>query len=302
MIPFDRSFFLGEERDGYYVAPRMKCLWAAEMEVLSEINQVCINHGLRWFAWWGTLLGAARHKGYVPWDDDLDICMLRSDYNKFLHFAPSELPAGFQVLSPYTDEGWSQPFTLVRNSDTISTAPERLAAFHGCPYVIGVDIIPLDALPPEPQGSTLSDLSSIFLFNSRQVSTKPEEVLNFLPELEELCHTKFDPSGNLKNQLLRASDKACQCYDLSECDEVTVYFSHANYRVSFRKEWFAETVRLPFENILVYAPKEYEKVLDALYGDWHTPVRNSVHSIFEEQTESLQADLIRRIERGETLF
>lgn len=288
MIHFDRSFFQEEQRDDFLVESRMKYIWAAELEVLYEINQVCMNHDLQWFAFYGTLLGAARHKGFIPWDDDMDICMLRSDYNKFIHYAQSELPEGFQVLSPYTRDDWSQTFALVRNADTISISPERLAAFHGCPYVVGVDIFPLDALPPEPAGTALCELSSTFLYHSRLVDTNLEEVMNTLPELEEVCRTKFDPSGNLKNQLLRAADKVSQCYDISECDYITLYPEHAIEKIPLQKEWFAETIQLPFENLMIPVPKEYDKVLTVLYGDWHVPIKAEVHEIYLEQTDKFR--------------
>ena len=302
MIPFEREFFLGETRADFFVKPMMKCMWAAGMEILSEINQICINHNLHWFAFWGTLLGAARHKGFIPWDDDIDICMFRSDYNKFIHFAQSELPAGFRLYSPYTSDTWTQPHCLVKNSAGINYSPEHLAAFHACPYAVGVDIYPLDALPPDPEGTSLSTLSSVFLHNCWETDTNLEEVLAALPELEEVCHIKFDTSHNLKNQLLRAADKTCQCFDISECDLVTNYLYHAIQNIPFRKEWFAETIQLPFENILVYAPKEYDKVLTVLYGDWRTPVREESHANFKEQAEQLKADIINRVMRGESLF
>ncbi|MCH5270569.1 MAG: LicD family protein [Lachnospiraceae bacterium] len=302
MIPFEREFFLGEERDGFFVKPMMKCMWAAEMEVLSEINRICINHDLHWFAGWGTLLGAARHKGFIPWDDDLDICMLRSDYNKFIHFAQSELPADFLLLSPYTDNDWNQPHCTVKNSHQINYSPEHLAAFHACPYIIGVDIFPLDALPPDPEGTALSTLASVFLHNSWEADTNLEEVLEALPELEEVCHTKFDPSHNLANQLLRAADKVCQCFDISECDDITHYLIHALQKIPFKKEWFAETIQLPFENIMVYAPKEYDKVLTVLYGDWRTPKKYEYHTNFKDQADQLKAELTNRIMRGESIF
>lgn len=302
MIPFDRNYFLGEVRDDFFVKPMVKCLWAAEIEVLSEINMICINHNLHWFAGYGTLLGAARHKGFIPWDDDMDIYMLRSDYNKFIHFAQSELPAGFRLYSPYTSDAWDQPHCLVRNSEEINYAPEHLAAFHACPYAVGVDIFPLDAFPSGSEGSALSTLASVFLHNCRQVDTNLEEVLENLPELEAICHTKFDPSRNLKNQLLRAADKACQCFDISECDNITNYLTYAINEKRFQKEWFAETVRLPFENIMVYAPKEYDKVLTVLYGDWRTPVTNEYHSTFKNQSDKLQAEIADRIRQGGSIF
>lgn len=302
MIPFERSFFQGEQRDDFFVEPRTKCIWAAEMEVLAEINQICINHDLHWFAYWGTLLGAARHKGFIPWDDDIDICMFRSDYNKFMHYAESELPAGFLMRNPYMDNDWNQPLCMIKNSDKIDYSPEHLAAFHACPYAVGVDIYPLDALPPDPEGSALSTLASVFLHNCWQTDSDLEGVLEALPELEEVCRTKFDTSHNLKNQLLRAADKVCQCFDISECDQITNHFTNAIHRIPFQKEWFAETIRLPFENIMIYAPKEYEKVLTVLYGDWRTPVRYGYHSTFTDQANELKAEIANRVMRGESIF
>lgn len=275
MITFDESFFLGETRDDFYIEERMKRAWAAEMEVLQVIHQICQRHSLRWFACWGTLLGAVRHKGFIPWDDDIDICMLRSDYNRFLQVARAELPENFQLSSPYTCDNWTEPFALVSNSKSYDDSPGHLSAFHGCPYMVGVDIFPLDALPvnPEEESAVFALYSSLFCA-CEQMDTAPAEVMEFLPTLEELCHISFDVSGNLKNQLLRATDKVSQLYDISECDCITSYPSHACAKIPFRKEWFAETVLLPFENITVPVPKEYDSVLTVLYGDYMTPVRN----------------------------
>ena len=77
----------------------MKRAWAAQLEVLEEIDKVCKKHNIRWFADCGTLLGAVRHRGYIPWDDDMDICMLRPDYIKFNQVAEQELPKSFVVLN-----------------------------------------------------------------------------------------------------------------------------------------------------------------------------------------------------------
>ena len=70
----------------------MKRAWAAELEVLSVIADVCERYHLQYFADYGTLLGAVRHKGFIPWDDDIDICMLREDYMELIRVLPEELP------------------------------------------------------------------------------------------------------------------------------------------------------------------------------------------------------------------
>ena len=90
--------FLDEEvRCGFMVPTQIKQFWAAELEVLSEIDRICTKHGIHYFADWGTLLGAVRHGGFVPWDDDLDIVMKREDYQRFLSVAKDEMNDGFCV-------------------------------------------------------------------------------------------------------------------------------------------------------------------------------------------------------------
>lgn len=298
MLTFDKSFFLGETRDDFYIEPMMKSVWAVQMDVLQVIHEICERHHIRWFACSGTLLGAARHKGFIPWDDDMDICMLRSDYNRFIQVAPPELPAGFQLLSPYTNDKWSEPFALVKNTERVNYSPEHLAAFHGCPYTVGVDIFPYDALPDDPsEESVVGMLFSALFLASRQTDTDLEAVMESLPELEEMCGIKFDTSHNLKNQLLRAADKVCQLYDISECDYVAHYASHVCRKTPFRKEWFAETIQLPFENMTVSAPKEYDAILRTIYGDWRIPVRNTAthdYPFYKKQEEAYRNALAQK--------
>ena len=73
------NFLQGEVRDGFYVENMMKRAWAAQMEVLKDVDVFCKKHNITYYAEWGTLLGAIRHKGFIPWDDDIDIRMKRED-------------------------------------------------------------------------------------------------------------------------------------------------------------------------------------------------------------------------------
>ena len=96
---FHNSFFEDEIRDGFFVPSEMKRAWAAELEVLSEIDKICKKHNIKYFADWGTLLAAVRHEGFIPWDDDLDITMKREDYCRFMEIAQTELPEGFSAYN-----------------------------------------------------------------------------------------------------------------------------------------------------------------------------------------------------------
>ena len=81
-MEFSHEYFDDEIREDFYVSGLMKRLWAANLEVISDVAKVCDNFNFRWFADYGTLLGAVRHGGCIPWDDDLDFFMTRIDYVK----------------------------------------------------------------------------------------------------------------------------------------------------------------------------------------------------------------------------
>ena len=89
---FPDSYFEDEVKAGFFVSAKMKSYWAMQLEVLNEIDRICRKHHIQYFAEWGTLLGTVRHRGYIPWDDDMDIAMKRMDYEKFRKVLPGELP------------------------------------------------------------------------------------------------------------------------------------------------------------------------------------------------------------------
>ena len=119
-------------------------LHSCQLLLAAELKRICEKHNVKYFMIAGTLLGAVRHKGFIPWDDDMDIALKRADYNKLLAVLPKELPEGFVVSSFYTDPTHCQPISAVMNTKTIITDPEIRKRFYGCPYIVGVDIVALD--------------------------------------------------------------------------------------------------------------------------------------------------------------
>lgn len=278
MANFPPNYFQGEIRDDFYIEPMMKCAWAAEIEVLEVVAEICNRHNIQYFADYGTLLGAVRHKGFIPWDDNIDISMFRSDYERFLKIAPAELPSGWQILNIHNNPFHHQLHTIVRSGLKINYSPDYLNRFHGCPYSVGLDLFPLDVLAPAPdEDHALCELLRILVYTAQVSEENPEQTLSLLPDIENLCHITLDPSQKLKPQLMKAADSLSQIYNTSGGSDISHYASHADSgeKLRLKAEWYQECIVLPFETITVTAPAGYDEVLKVNYGDYMTPVRGT---------------------------
>ena len=119
-----------------------------ELEMLVELDRVCRANGITYQIWAGTQLGAVRHKGFIPWDDDIDIYLLREDYDRLMTLSDSFLEPYF-LQNVYTDHYFSRPFARLRNSNTTGfvTQIERYEANRG----IFIDLFPIDGICDEPE-------------------------------------------------------------------------------------------------------------------------------------------------------
>lgn len=121
-------------------------IWATEQDILDVIHQVCTEHGLRYSLAYGTLIGAVRHKGFIPWDDDIDLMMPREDYEKLLVIWNQSAPKGYILQNTRTDSDFTQNFTKIRKDHTtfLQGEAERTKHYH---KGIFVDIFPGDRVP-----------------------------------------------------------------------------------------------------------------------------------------------------------
>ena len=279
-MEFDKSFFEDEIRDGFYVTAEMKHAWAAQLEVLNDVDKVCRENGIQYFAEWGTLLGAVRHHGFIPWDDDLDICMKRPDYDKFVQIAEKAMP-GYKIFNIYSDSDSDNMLTRIINGRTINFEREHLEKYHGFPYVSGLDIFPLDFIAPDKsdddfQCEVIGTISFVSEF-IRQVQNNKMELdeeniaeLNLrIDQIEKMCGVTIHRDKDLAQQMNILMDRLSALYREDEAKYITImtlWTSQRQYK--FPKEYYAKEVRLPFENITIPVPYSYDAILKGKYGDY----------------------------------
>mgnify|MGYP004668119755 FL=1 len=189
------GYLNGEIRDGFYVESTMKKAWAAEIEVLNEVDRICRQHDIQYFADWGTLLGTIRHKGFVPWDDDMDITMKREDYTRFCQIVRQE-QGELEIINFHTDPEWKDMLSRVINGRSVNYTEEHLRKYHGFPYVAGLDIFPLDYVAPTEEEDKLQcsmiSIVEAFSANIRNNTATPEEIEQTTKDIEQMCGVKFN--------------------------------------------------------------------------------------------------------------
>lgn len=309
MINFDDNFFLGEVRKDFYIEPMMKRVWAAQMEVLQVIDEICKKHDIRYFADWGTLLGTVREGGFIPWDDDMDIAMLRPDYTKFIQLLSQELPEGFVYINIHNKEMEDSFNTRVLNSAAIRTDEAFLERFHGCPYAIGIDIFPVDYVPREKEDEKLQiNLINLVCMTAQMLGAEDadqNQISENIHKIEEFTGYRFHAKNSILYQLNILGESLCAMYGPEDSDYVTSMLDLAkDWDYYCPKEAYGEAIMMPFEGVMeMPVPKGYEKLLEIKYGDWKTPVQGvNGHGgvvFFYDQEESLRLALKERGLSGE---
>ena len=259
-----------------------------ELDIMDEIDRVCTEHGLQYFLGYGSLLGAVRHGGFIPWDDDIDILMMREAYEQLMaHFNEWRASERFKLVS-YRDESSIYQFAKVVDTTTV-----MYENFVGKKAATGVwvDIFPLEDFDPSRR-SLLKRRDRIGLLRSFVV-TDPASGSNAFVKLVKRVVCPFVAHKNPYELAKRLDDIALQmhaggfgtaarsagiasadgCGDapgLTDDARVIDVLGGASVAKAQRRCLF-EPVRMPFENRQYWAPAGYEEYLTVEYGDWRTP-------------------------------
>lgn len=293
---FDPSFLESEVRDGYTVTAKMKAVWMIELDMLMEAQRVFEKYDIPWFAIGGTLLGAVRHKGFIPWDDDIDIAVPREHYNRLQKIGPKEFKAPYFYQNEYNDPGLLCGHAKIRNSNTTCLSPAFFNEHNGCcRFHMGVfiDIFPLDNVPDkeDEQAHWIDEISETAkcAWKLRKYSHRG------FPKLDAFLDIKLSHVQDNPNVFFETYDDLLGFYSKEKTAKSCIYCLYRkDKRWIFENRHFAESQYLKFEGFDIRAPQDCEDILTQLYQDWkvmkqvdsmHSPVNGTIFDVNHPYTE-----------------
>jgi len=294
------EFLRDEVRSGFYIPTSIKQAWAVQLLVLREIDRICRKYNITYFADWGTLLGTVRHGGYIPWDDDLDICMKREDYMRFRQVADKELPKDFAIHDYERKEDHWLFLSRVINKNQICFDKEHLDKYYNFPYIATVDIFVLDYLYKDEEQERkrcdevkyLIALAELIVNDRLSFNAKESE----LKKIEKLYDTMLDATESGRDigiKLYRLAEQQMARVKEHEADRIGQIFPWVlKGAKGLPKEYYEKVVYLPFEMGTMPVPGCYHKVLSDRYGDYfkvHKVWTGHNYPYFEGQRENLMA-------------
>ena len=248
----------------------MNELQKCQLEILKEFIRVCKKHNLQYYLVGGSCLGAVRHQGFIPWDDDIDVAMPRKDYDKFITLQ-NEFSKPYFIQTYKTDKNYIYNYAKVRNNDT--TYIENFFASTQMNHGVWIDVFPIDGMSYEEKPAAS--------FAKKVKSTWHQVWLMYLPSLKRKLRFKtlwkdiplnivaylffFLNVGHYRNKMV---DRKVTKIDYDKAVLVGNLFGTNAKKEAMPKEIFEEGSVATFEGIEVLLPKDYHRYLTLLFNDY----------------------------------
>lgn len=238
-----------------------------QLEILIEFDRVCKEHDIHYNLHFGTLLGAIRHQGFIPWDDDIDLAMTRENYDKFIDIFKGNLDEKYFVQTYETDPNFFRPYMRIRKNDTVFVQRhyQDLDIHHG----VFIDIFPFDSVYEEKSREKkrykyLTSLRKLNVIKHFGV----DEQANIVKKLLQKTIDKLMPQLAFNRYLTKVMTKRNK-ENLSYINLVADYSTMDNFdKYLIKKDDFLDSVPANFEGHEFPIPRNYEQVLVDSYGDY----------------------------------
>ena len=272
------DFFKDEIRNGFYVPTAIEQAWANTLDVLAEIDRICNKHDITYFADWGTILGAVRHGGFIPWDDDLDICMKRDDYIRFREVADNELPENFCIHDYERHENHWLFLARVVNNKKMCFEPSYLNEHYNFPWLAGIDIFLKDYLYDDAKTESARDREILEILacadGIMEKTISRNTAVSRINELNHKYRTNIPTTGsdrNLAVSLYRLAEQQMGRVSSSASGKIGQIFPwvlKSGLSAGEPKADYERIIRLPFEDTTIPVPACYNRILSRKYGNY----------------------------------
>lgn len=239
----------------------LRCL---QLDILTYVDCFCAENKITYTIGYGTLLGAVRHKGYIPWDDDIDICMLREEYNKFIRLFPDNYKGRYSLLSIEKNPDWHIPFAKIYDSRTSATNIATKIREHG----VSIDIFPIDDVPDnENEWQKFHKMILLLLRMKTIKGLKLGHIKGFLKKIHYLFFKVLLLPVPYKYLVLRIH-KFAQTNNNKGRNRVFQCCAKSNEKKPLKKEIFHNIIDFSFEGRIFKGIADYNSFLSNAYGEY----------------------------------
>lgn len=248
--------------DGY--SGKLELLRELLKDMLREFDRICRKHNIQYFLSGGSMLGAIRHHGFIPWDDDIDVGMLREDFNRFKAVAPAELDEKYSYQSFTNQNGYHFFFDRITAKNTYFAS--RYSDGYEMPKGFSIDIFVYDRVPDDPtkwKRHWKRLMNKRLLMNVRWKNEPRGEGKARLVSKLLLPFLKLKSMDDYS----ASYDKATRKYEHSNSNTIMVPATDHNYRDMMPREWFTEVIPWSFDDVDTFMPKGYDGFLKIWYGE-----------------------------------
>ncbi|MBR2805298.1 MAG: LicD family protein [Oscillospiraceae bacterium] len=261
---FSADYFDEEERFGFKVDKARKEIWAVELDLLYELDRVCNKLSLQYSLAYGTLIGAVRDGRFIPWDDDIDVVMLREDYDVLISMGPDEFQFPYFLQTGYNDHDFFRGHAQLRNSTTCGALPKELMEVKFNQGIF-IDIIVIDSYNDDQLDMLYAKKKSFYRKRRVMMNRLHGGIIrnSILRCWRPFLMLKYHDT----HELYREYDSLFSKTKDGEFVDALMFWKQSSQIKHFKREWLEKTHRVPFEDGMFPIPDHYDEILSLIYGN-----------------------------------